>query len=115
MFTKNRFCKTTGGSAGGGAHLEDVVKDNVAEALAGRRQDIGGLLHLMLLVAGGLGILRQRRLLLFTHLVKLLLGLFEFADVPRGGEGEMKKLFRKKVKRYSAERKAEVGDIEEGS
>lgn len=58
----------------------------MAEAFACGRQDVGGLLHLVLLVARHLGILSQRRLLLLAHLVKLLLGLFELTQVPKGGK-----------------------------
>lgn len=51
----------------------------MSETLARGGEDVGGLLHLMLLVARSLGVLDQRRLLLLAHLVKLLLGLFELA------------------------------------
>lgn len=60
-------------------NLQDVVEDDVSEALARGGEDVGGLLHLMLLVARSLGVLDQRRLLLLAHLVKLLLGFFELA------------------------------------
>lgn len=53
----------------------------MSETLARGGEDVGGLLHLVLLVARSLGVLDQRRLLLLAHLVKLLLGLFEFAQV----------------------------------
>lgn len=60
----------------------------MSEAFARGSEDVGGLLHLMLLVAGSLGILDQRRLLFLTHFVKLLLGFFELAQVTdKGREG----------------------------
>lgn len=51
------------------------------EALARGSEDVGGLLHLVLLVTGSLGILDQRRLLFLAHFVKLLLGFFELTQV----------------------------------
>lgn len=70
------------------AHLEHVVEDDVAEAFARGREDAGGLLHLVLLVARRLGILGQRHLLLLAHLVKLLLGILEFPQVSAGQQGQ---------------------------
>ena len=58
----------------------------MTEALARGGEDVGGLLHLVLLVARSLGVLGERRLLLLAHLVELLLGLFELAQV--SGERE---------------------------
>lgn len=58
----------------------------MSEALACGSEDVGGLLHLMLLVAGCLGILDQCGLLLFTHFIKLLLGFFELTKVTGRGE-----------------------------
>jgi len=69
----------------GVGYLQDVVEDDVAEALACGGQDVGGLLHLVLLVARCLGVPDERRLLLLAHLVKLLLGLLELAQVSGGG------------------------------
>lgn len=51
----------------------------MSEALACGGEDVGGLLHLVLLVTRSLGVLDQRRLLLLADLVELLLGLFELA------------------------------------
>lgn len=60
----------------------------MSEALACGSEDVGGLLHLMLLVAGSLGVLDQRSLLFLAHFVKLFLGFFELAEVTdRGREG----------------------------
>lgn len=53
----------------------------MSEALACGSEDHGGLLHLMLLVAGSLSVLDQRRLLFLAHFVKLLLGFFELTYV----------------------------------
>lgn len=53
----------------------------MSEALSCRSEDVGGFLHLMLFVAGSLGILDQRCLLFLAHFVKLLLGFFELAKV----------------------------------
>lgn len=63
-------------------HLQDVVQDHVAEALAGGSQDAGGLVHLMRFVACGLRIPGQSCLLLLAHLLKLLLRLLELPEVP---------------------------------
>lgn len=68
-------------------YLEHVVEDDVAEAFARSREDAGGLLHLMLLVARRLGILGQRHLLLLAHLVKLLFGVLEFPQISAGQRG----------------------------
>lgn len=59
----------------------------MAEALARGREDAGGLLHLVLLVARRLGILGQRHLLFFAHLVELLFGVLEFPQVSAGQRG----------------------------
>ena len=71
-------------------YLQDVVEDDVAEALARGGQDVGGLLHLVLLVARGLGVPGEGRLLLLAHLVELLLGLLELTQVS-GGRGERRR------------------------
>ena len=53
----------------------------MSEALARGSEDVGGFLHLVLLVTGRLSILDQRCLLLLTHFVKLFLGFFELTNV----------------------------------
>lgn len=53
----------------------------MSEALACGGEDVGGLLHLVLLVAWRLGIFNQRALLLLTDFIKLLLGFFELSQV----------------------------------
>lgn len=71
-------------------NLEDVVQGDVAEALPSGGQNVGGLLHLVLLVPGDLCVLGQGGLFLLTHFLKLLLGILEFSDISgkgRGGEG----------------------------
>lgn len=65
----------------GRSYLQDVVQDDVAEAVACGAEDVGGFLHLMLLVAGSLSVLDQGCLLLLAHFIKLLLGFFELAQV----------------------------------
>lgn len=65
----------------GPPYLQDVVQNDVAEALACGAEDIGGFLHLVLLVAGSLSVLDQGGLLFLAHFIKLLLGVFELAQV----------------------------------
>lgn len=60
----------------------------MSEALASGGEDVGGLLHLVLLVAGSLRVLDERSLLFLAHFIKVLLGLFELAYVTdEGREG----------------------------
>ena len=60
----------------------------MSEAFARGGEDVCGLLHLVLLVAGSLGVLDQRRLLLLAHFVELLLGFFELTDVTDRRRGQ---------------------------
>lgn len=69
----------------------------MSEALARRREDVGGFLHLVLFVAGSLGVLDQRGLLFFAHFVELLLGFFELAKVTGKKKGEDGRLMKREV------------------
>lgn len=69
------------------AHLENIVQGNVPKALPSGGQNIGCLLHLMLLVPGHLRILGQGGFLFFTDLLKLLFCIFESSDI----SGEQRK------------------------
>ena len=53
----------------------------MSETFACGSEDVGGLLHFMLLVAWSLGVLDQRSLFFLAHFIKLFLGFFELPKV----------------------------------
>lgn len=62
-------------------HLQHIVQGQVSEGFATEDQRLRGLLGLVDLVPGRLGVLHLGQLHVLSHAVKLLLCVFELADI----------------------------------
>lgn len=72
------------------SYLQYVIESQVAVTLAGDVQGAGGLLHFVRLVSGCLSVLHLSDLQVFSHFIKVLLCLFEFAHIPTTSTTETK-------------------------